>query len=132
MIQLLVCGLRAATGIAASAQDLAATPTASSARLMPMNTLLATTPVEEISSKKIDTGSKVRFVTIGDVSENVGLQRRTGRRLSMELAKRVKIGRSGDALPLRLDLFDPHLVQPAIPQGMLHAQGIGRVIEAPR
>ncbi|PVX30953.1 hypothetical protein DD559_17790 [Sphingomonas pokkalii] len=36
---------------------------------MPANTLLVVTPAEEISSKKIDVGSKVKFVTIGDITE---------------------------------------------------------------
>lgn len=70
MIKLLVCGLLAAASTPAFAQDLAATPPATAAHVMPANTLLTVTPVEEISSKKIDVGSKVRFVTIGDITEN--------------------------------------------------------------
>ncbi|WP_133243855.1 hypothetical protein [Sphingomonas pokkalii] len=69
MLKLMICGLLAATSVSASAQDAAAVAPAQASRTMPANTLLVVTPAEEISSKKIDVGSKVKFVTIGDITE---------------------------------------------------------------
>jgi len=38
-------------------------------RLMPANTLLQVTPTQEITSKRIEEGQQVSFVTVGDVVE---------------------------------------------------------------
>ncbi len=86
MIRYLICGLAAVTSISVAAQDgntaepaaavpsvVAPAPTlpvpAAVVRAMSANTLLTVTPIEEISSKRIDVGSKAPFTTIGDVSE---------------------------------------------------------------
>lgn len=45
------------------------TAVAQSGRSMPANTLLTVTPTSEISSKKIELGTMVSFVTVGDISE---------------------------------------------------------------
>lgn len=60
MVKYLVCGVAACVSVAAIAQT---------GRSMPANTLLTVTPTSEISSKKIELGTKVDFVTIGDVTE---------------------------------------------------------------
>lgn len=39
-------------------------------KLMPANTMLTVTPVQEISSKHIEVGQTYRFVTVGDIVEN--------------------------------------------------------------
>lgn len=39
-------------------------------KLMPANTLLTVTPMQEISSKHIEVGQAYRFLTVGDVTEN--------------------------------------------------------------
>ena len=56
-------------GSAAFAQDGPAPDAASVVRAMPANTLIAVTPRNEITSKKLELGDAVTFVTIGDVSE---------------------------------------------------------------
>ena len=68
MIRVLFACAVATTAITASAQT--ANTAATAARAMPANTLITVTPVEEISSKRIKEGDKVRFATIGDTSEN--------------------------------------------------------------
>lgn len=50
----------------------AATPVAersAPSRLMPANTLLQVTPTQQITSKRIEEGQQVSFVTVGDVVE---------------------------------------------------------------
>lgn len=76
MIRNLICTaavLTAATVHAQDANTAANTITTVAApalvRALPANTLLTITPVEEISSKKVEVGTKVRFVTIGDTVE---------------------------------------------------------------
>jgi hypothetical protein len=39
-------------------------------KLMPANTMLTVTPMQDISSKHIEVGQTYRFVTVGDVVEN--------------------------------------------------------------
>ncbi|WP_232492992.1 hypothetical protein [Novosphingobium kaempferiae] len=39
-------------------------------KLMPANTTLTVTPLEEISSKHVEVGQTFRFATVGDVTEN--------------------------------------------------------------
>lgn len=60
MIRYFVTGIAACVSMAAVAQV---------GRSMPANTLLTVTPTSEISSKRIELGSKVDFVTVGDISE---------------------------------------------------------------
>lgn len=40
------------------------------ARNLPASTVIKIVPVEEISSKRIEVGQQVHFVTVGDVTEN--------------------------------------------------------------
>ena len=47
----------------------AAAQTAPAERSMPANTLLTITPVSELSSKRLEVGASVAFVTVGDISE---------------------------------------------------------------
>lgn len=39
-------------------------------KLMPANTLLTVTPLQEITSKRVEVGQRFDFVTVGDVVEN--------------------------------------------------------------
>lgn len=52
----------AATSMSAQAAE-------SLVRAMPANTLISLTPAAELTSKKLEMGEKVSFVTIGDVTE---------------------------------------------------------------
>lgn len=39
-------------------------------KMMPANTLLSITPLQEITSKRVEVGQQFNFVTVGDVVEN--------------------------------------------------------------
>lgn len=60
----------AVCAVSASAQTVSpAVVPAATTRAMPANTLLTITPITEISSKKVQVGDKVKFATVGDVTE---------------------------------------------------------------
>lgn len=63
MIRYTLCAAALGFAFAASAQ------TAPVNRAMPANTLLTVTPTNELSSKKLELGEAVSFVTIGDIAE---------------------------------------------------------------
>lgn len=60
--------------VQAQAESVEATTTVTAAapvtRNLPVSTLLKIVPLEEISSKHVEVGQQVNFVTVGDVTEN--------------------------------------------------------------
>lgn len=72
MIRVLLASVAVIGAISASAQTVNTVPgqATAPARTMPANTLITVTPVDEISSKRVKVGDKVRFATIGDTTEN--------------------------------------------------------------
>jgi len=76
----LLCGaLLCTVPSIASAQAETAIPQPAAARVVPANTIISVTPLEEISSKHIEKGQKVAFSVATDVVENgvVAIQRGT-------------------------------------------------------
>lgn len=60
-------------GASAAAQAVAQVSSPVAVKLMPENTLLQLTPMQEISSKHVEEGQEVAFATVGDVTEGASV-----------------------------------------------------------